>query len=364
MTALAVVHLLAVVASAAQIEGRYSSGLWNSWDPWRNRRATQVMRLEPVKDEWPAFALRPYTNTREGDFEGLVLGSIVPGDIARRPSALSMSGQNTWTSMAMQYGGGDLVLTISRLSPAARVDVRGQSVHLFSHLKYERTRRNDRAVVFPRPRYVAYAGEGSKVRVQSAPGRVSGQQMSQNWMLFWFGTDTPYRSSRFPMTTGYLWGIPTPGVYFAHVDVPVLVVFQRRPVTLELFATDAPKPTESFDFDALVPWNGSYQYRPQRPDSAERKPGVTARFDGDAGTLLVMPLQRADQRRARCGKLLIRRERLGALRLAATADEPPAADRQRTARQALQGAGRGAEPARLGADVLRGREDRVGRTGV
>jgi len=155
---------------------------------------------------------------------------VGPPDDTRAPSTPRLRA-GSWCHRTYTFGQGDglLELTVSRLTPAILVRLRGGAIDLFAGRKRGNRKPNDATVAVPG--HVAFVKRDGHVAVRNTKGPIVLEGMAESWLLFWFGHTTYLQRTRIPNILARL-DIPRviqSGHYLEPSDLPVLCVFQRRP---------------------------------------------------------------------------------------------------------------------------------------
>lgn len=199
-------------------------------------------------DGWPRLKQRGFLDvvdsrngTREvhGFCSVLDLGQVRTGPGAAQPKPE----EATWCYRKYGIGGGAgaMEFYISRLTPAFLVITKSPALEVFAGQKWltlEKFRLNPvLARVRPErswtgvPAHVAYPTRGGVI-VKNTSGPVPLSDLSEPWALFWFGESSKFFRTNIP---NILWRIHPKLFqymekhYFIPADLPVLVVFQKKP---------------------------------------------------------------------------------------------------------------------------------------
>ena len=228
----------------------FSPALRSAWaeqrlyDAWhRNQPTVSALGFEALVGDWPRLLQRAFFdvhNARSGNREVypyagyLDLGQVRTAAGAAKPSLA----QATWCCRRYAVGEGraKLEFYLSRLTPAVLFVTQGQTLELFAGKKLRGT-----GTLAPRgavnkqalptiPRWVACCLGGRVVVARTSEPLPAGE-LSEPWLLFWFGKPAPFFRTR---VANVLWRTRRlteymRGEYFMPADMPVLVVLQRRP---------------------------------------------------------------------------------------------------------------------------------------
>lgn len=197
--------------------------------------------FEVVLGDWPRLLQRGFLDVRDRttghrDVSSIAgwcdLGQVRTGD---EPPRLALE-NSTWCRRDYRAGTGAAALrfSVSRLTPAFVCTSQSSALELFAGEKWfgkggPQREKNSRLV----PAQMAYVA-GGKVIVRGTDAPVSLAELDEPWVLFWYGERAPFYRTRVP---NILWRSPRLAQwmrrdYFVAADLPVLVVFQRRPAEL------------------------------------------------------------------------------------------------------------------------------------
>lgn len=204
---------------------------------------------------WPQLRRRAfldYIQSREGE-RTLVNCGVFDFGQTRTDSGSQTPGRErqTWCTQVVHIGpeSSGLRCTVTRLSPAVLFETAAPALELFAGLKLScdlMTKPESKETWFPR--HVAFAS-GGQVVSRAVDGKVDLTGMSECWLLFWYGEQSPFKRLTLPNTHWHRgFDLPwykggTRSDFWAKgllvpADAPMLVVLQRRPLALETM-TDA-----------------------------------------------------------------------------------------------------------------------------
>lgn len=229
----------------------------------RKQRVVGGLGLEVCVGGWPRLLQRGFLDVADRssgnrDVYGIAgwcdLGQVRLGSQNVKPK---LAGR-TWCYLKYSIDAGQtLTWIVSRLSPGTLFESQSGRIELFAGEKacgkgMTRKETHTRRV----PQYVCFSSNGRAV-VGKTSSPLSLKNMSESWLLFWYGNTSYFYRTKVP---NILWGAKKLNEcmrtdYFVPADLPVLVVFQKKPVRIE--------PTR----DSLA-----------------------ASFQGGAGTLVVLPV--------------------------------------------------------------------------
>jgi len=194
-------------------------------------------------------------------------------------------------SGGIRAGEGRVQIACSRLSPAAVVATESSRLELFCDLSFQaqHPRRRQRRVLGSCPRYAAVATADGVV-VARAPRAAPCGDMTENWMLVWFGHWSYVKSTPFPTTPGYHWGTMVPQPLLVFRDRPWLLVFEKRPAKVALHQAEGYDDAADWPWDDFG-WHDTWRLRPVGvPQDKLRRAGLTIEWSGAAGSVVMMPL--------------------------------------------------------------------------
>jgi len=233
---------------------------------WHERRpAVGALGFEVVVGDWPRLLQRGsldihnFMNNREifriATYQDLGQVRLAQGRIKPKIE------ESSWCHRKYAFGAGRLTLktVASRLTPALWFETGHSSLELFAGTKRGNRKANDLTQAVPG--HMAFV-ENGKVIVRSTGEKVPLAGMSEPWALFFFGKGSYLTRTSIPNVLARLGPISSylKSGYLQASDMPVLVVFQRKPKSL-----DASKDAVRVSFtDAgagvvvLMPLYGSY----------------------------------------------------------------------------------------------------------
>jgi len=169
----------------------------------------------PSKD-WPELGryLTPFVaNFRGGDPARTTLGKVTSG--TNPPDSVTVV-KNNWAGRAVRYSlpqSKTMELLVSRLSPAIMLRSSGGILDLLNVA--ETAPEKDADAKNANVRYLAVPTAGA-IRVLQGPIAIDGAELSEPWLVVWFGQSSPARAQ--------------------DEDCPLLLVFQHRPEKVQLQA--------------------------------------------------------------------------------------------------------------------------------
>jgi len=262
-----------------------------------------LLSTRPPATSWPEFQLRVTTdhksfygfgNPYNAKLPMAPSGTVFPA--AGRPMKVQIA-DRSWASFSTlyQYVGGDVMeMTVSRLTPAALFYSRSaRELNFFGDLLFDIIPKGAKDVQ-PKPRFIAFATKGG-IKVLQGPGEFDiGSEMTEGWMLVWFGKHSYISATRLPTQQQYHWSNGTwPKRTLAHYDCPWLFVFGQKPSTVRLHEpVNVTFPNEPAEGDTTQ--ERTFRYWEKRmaggPKQTGRLKGMTVAFDGPAGDVAMMPL--------------------------------------------------------------------------
>ncbi len=210
--------------------------------PWHGRRlAIGGLGFQVVLGAWPRLLQRGELDVFNRQHNREIYEYVAFQDLGELRAVGPTGGAGTPTRPRLRaaswcyrtyvfgQGGSALELTVSRLTPAVVVKLRGEAIDLFAGSKRGNRRPNDATSAVPA--HVAFVDGHGQVVVRSTEQPVELRGMNESWMLFWFGRATYLRRTRIPNVLARLDipGMIRSGRYLEPSDLPVLCVFQHRP---------------------------------------------------------------------------------------------------------------------------------------
>lgn len=198
--------------------------------------------MQVLANGWPELGryLTPFVgNFRGGDPPRTGLGPITTG--SAQPTSVKVL-QNTWVGQTVRYtlaDGQTMDLLASRMSPAILVRASAGKLHLLNlPEKPQRPKPASGKSTGAADAYLRYLAVSTNkgVKVLQGLAAVDGAELSEPWLMAWFGKSSPARSQ--------------------DQDCPLLLVLQHRPMRVQL----------------------------------EERQGLNLRFNGDTGYVAVMAL--------------------------------------------------------------------------
>jgi len=220
-----------------------SGGAWAAGKP----RKAGGLGFEVGVASWPRLSQRGFLDI--GSFgEGaqfLSKSSLVDlGEMRLEPDkALAKLEKATWCAAEFSAGTGAKTLRfwVSRLTPAFLCQTEAQMLDLFAGEKEVYASGADGAVTGRTksqivPAYAAFVDSG-KVTVKPTDARLGLDRLSESWLLLWYGERAICRRLAVPnvIDDGYnpKYGQQLQKKWLIAADLPVLVVFQNKPLALE-----------------------------------------------------------------------------------------------------------------------------------
>ncbi|MGD8237726.1 MAG: hypothetical protein PVH68_04200, partial [Armatimonadota bacterium] len=257
------VHELAADATSSWSEQR----IYSKWHG--DRPAVGGLGFEVVLGDWPRLLQRSFLdvlNSHNGNREVYrVAGWMDPGQIrtSQGPAQPKLAGES-WCSRQYTLGSGReaMRMYVSRLTPAILLETGAPTLDLFAGRKWVGegvTREQGQTTLVPP--WIAYTADG-QARVARTAEAPSLSDMDEPWVLLWYGQEATFYRTSVPNIIFKMQPLKDymRDGYFIPADLPLLVVFQRRP--RELQRTDD---ALRFTFDAagtraiaLVPPLGFY----------------------------------------------------------------------------------------------------------
>lgn len=215
---------------------------------YHGRRAVAGLGFEvTVSGGWPRVLgrsfLEHWTHGHRKEAYGVNAGFMDLGEVrtSGAPGAIALS-KRTWCYREYGIGSGAdaLEVLVSRLTPAVLFTTQSRALDLFAGPKawgreYENWKepRQEKPYL---PKWVAFARQGGVV-VAPAEAGADLKNMSECWMLFWFDGSARFYRPTVPLIWFAGEGAPRLMDYlksvgkrhFTPANLPVLVVFQRRP---------------------------------------------------------------------------------------------------------------------------------------
>lgn len=187
---------------------------------------------------WPFLTLRGGVKDAGAYVGNRLIGpiGINLGQVRVSGATGSLAGQVTdWShnQMTYSYSGGQMQLTVSRMSAGVALQTGANSVTLLTGNVPNYAIQNGKVTRLAdsgmSPKYVAYSSGGS-VQVKALNTSATAlSSMDANWALIWYGNNSHFFDTRRPLS--YDWTLLTSDAYLA--DVPLLLVFQNKPAFIQ-----------------------------------------------------------------------------------------------------------------------------------
>jgi len=244
----------ALPAAADEFRQHIPADSKGAWDELKmdsrfheNSAAVGGLGFEVTAGGWPRLLQRGFLdafnshndNRAVYDLAGWTdLGQVrlAPGRIARPKLT-----ESSWVHRRYVAGGGNMQLRfiVSRITPAVLFETSSPTLELFAGTKATCWKQQAGGIRAWRemrdklrhkdvPKHVAFV-KGGKVVVADTSSPIPLADMEECWMLFWYGRDAKFFRSQVPNIIHGRLSERMQKDYFMPADMPVLVVFQKRP---------------------------------------------------------------------------------------------------------------------------------------
>jgi len=217
--------------------------------PWLRPGVKRLggLGFEVAAEGWPAIMQRGFLDVVHPHEGSVFLAKNWPIELGAvrlgGGSAVARLEKSDWVSAEFFSTLGDRQLRfwVSRLTPALLCQTQANAMELFAGEKRVYTTSAEGAVTGRGtsgvvPAYVAFAA-GGKVAVKAIDSEISLEEMSESWLLAWYGQRAICRRLAVPnvIQDGYYpdYTKQLQEKWLIAADLPVLVVFQKKPKSLE-----------------------------------------------------------------------------------------------------------------------------------